>query len=207
MKIGRCLGSMLGSALLLAALTPAVRAQPAAPGSPDGGSPNAEPVESDRPSPTQLMPGPSLYETGRIGTTPQAASTAIEPEEQLGTRREKSVEGAAATIATPGPKTGVVDQNVLDQQIEARFAPLEDCRVDVARAKRVKPAQIIATTLTLRWTIQPGGVTADTLVVASSPVDLDVMSCVKSAMSRWKFIAPRGGPVRVERLFTFRPLA
>jgi len=29
---------------------------------------------------------------------------------------------------------------------------------------------------------------------------------VKTAMMRWKFMAPRGGPVRIERVFNFRAL-
>ena len=174
---------------------------------PSAGAPNtAAPADSDRLSPERLLSGPSLYETGRVGTAPQATPKAIAPEEQFDLGREKAVDSATASLPPAAPRAGVVDQAVLDQQIENRFAALENCRVDVARQKRVPPTEILATTLTLRWTIRPNGVTADTVVVASSPVDIDVMSCVKTAMMRWKFMAPRGGPVRLERVFNFRAL-
>ena len=35
-------------------------------------------------------------------------------------------------------------------------------------------------------------------------IDLDLMDCVKAAMSRWSFSRPRGGAIHVERPFTFR---
>ena len=159
-------------------------------------------------SPTQLLSGPSLYETGRVGSAPKAPPTAIEPQDGLSARREKSIQRAAAGIDTPPPKRppGVIDPQTLDREVEARFAALENCRVDVARARRIMPAEITANTLTLRWTIERGGQTAATAVVATTPVDLEVMSCVKAAMSRWRFTSPRGGPVEVERLFNFRPM-
>jgi hypothetical protein len=179
----------------------------AAPGAGPSAAPSAAPGQSSDPlSPERLLSGPSLYETGRVGTAPQAAPKAIEPQEVQDLGREKSVDTAAASIAPPAPRAGVIDQAALDQQIENRFAALQNCRVDVARQKRVPPNEIVATTLTLRWTIRPNGTTADTVVVASNPVDLEVMSCVKSAMMGWKFMAPRGGPVRLERVFNFRAL-
>jgi hypothetical protein len=55
-----------------------------------------------------------------------------------------------------------------------------------------------------RWTIEPSGLTGSTDVVAARPIDLELMDCVKAAMSRWAFTRPRGGAVHVERSFTFR---
>jgi hypothetical protein len=215
MEIGRGFGSMLGVSLVLAAaLAARVRADSTAPESSHGGvapstpAKTAAPSDPDRPSRTGLLSGPSLYETGRIGSAPQAAPTAIEPQGALGAPGEKSVEGAANEVANAEPRLapGVVNKVILDREIDARFAGLEDCRVDVARSKRIKPNEVIATTLALRWTIRPSGEAADTAVVATSPVDLEVMDCLKAAMSSWKFTPPRGGSVRIERSFTFRPL-
>jgi hypothetical protein len=210
--------------LLVAALTGWARAQTAEPGAaapatpPDGGStviappatgaaPATPAASPDRLSPTELVRGPSLYETGRIGNAPQAAPTTIVPEEELGARNEKSIQPAAAGLGNvPRRPAGVIDPRTLAREIDARFAALENCRVDVARNKRLAPAEVVGSTLTLRWTIVPGGETASTVVVATSPVDLELMDCVKAAMSRWHFTSPRGGPVDVEREFTFRPL-
>ena len=51
---------------------------------------------------------------------------------------------------------------------------------------------------------QPQGDIAATEVVATAPIDIDVMDCVKGAMRTWTFTRPRGGPVPVERAFHFR---
>ena len=107
--------------------------------------------------------------------------------------------------ARPPPEpTGTIDQTLLDDQIETRFASLDDCRVDVARRRRVAPTEVQGDTLTLRWLIRPTGEIGATQVVATSPTDLDLMDCVKAAMSKWSFTAPSGGSVRVERAFKFR---
>jgi hypothetical protein len=213
--IGRGMGSVVGATLVVAvvAVVAVARGQSAAPASADGGAaPAAAAVpgsDVDRPSPNRLPSLPSLYETGRIGAAPEAERTAIEPQEEINVSSEKSVDNTTADVTdvtAPAPRSGVVNQAVLDQQIANRFATLESCRADVARTKRVPPNEVLASTLTLRWTIRPNGATADTTVVATSPVDLDVMSCVKTALVRWKFTAPRGGPVRVERVFNFRAL-
>jgi hypothetical protein len=205
---------MLGASLVLAAaLAATAQAESPAPASPDAGAaaagsapdPAGSAADSDRLSPRRLLSGPSLYETGRIGTAPQAKS-AIEPQEQLDLGHEKSVDREAASTAAPVPRSGEINQAVLDHQIDARFGVLDNCRLDVARTKSVPPTDIVASTLTLRWTIRPNGSTADTVVVASSPADPEVMSCVKAAMRGWKFVAPRGGSVQVERAFTFKPL-
>ena len=64
--------------------------------------------------------------------------------------------------------------------------------------------KVVADQLLLRWTIEPSGLIGSTEVVAARPVDLELMDCVKAAMSRWSFTRPRGGAVHVERPFTFR---
>ena len=92
----------------------------------------------------------------------------------------------------------------LTQEIQTNFETLENCRVDVARAKRVALSKVLADELLLRWTIEPSGQTGPTEVVATAQVDLDLMDCVKAAMSRWSFTRPRGGAMHVERAFAFR---
>jgi hypothetical protein len=101
---------------------------------------------------------------------------------------------------------GQVDLGLLDQEIDARFASLDHCRVDVARRKRVSPAQIAADTLTLRWTILGKGQVAAMDVVGSTPVDPEVMDCIKREGSSWRFTAPFGGDVRLQRVLVFRLL-
>jgi len=161
-------------------------------------------VPSDSLSPERLMAGPSLRETGRIAIAPTPMSTTIEGEGTTKSPTEKSIARAASTIApTPVRPSGVIDQRVLDREIADRFAEIGGCRVEVARAKQVKPPEIVADRLLLRWTILPDGSTGSTDVVAIAPVDMGVMDCAKRTMSQWTFSRPRGGSMAVERRFSF----
>lgn len=202
MKLGRVICSNLWAPLVLVlGLVTPVKAQPAA----------VSPPAADPPSPMNLVAGPSLYETGKIGVVPESAPnpspTPVPPELQWAGNSEKSIKPVAADIADappPRPPEGTIDPVRLAQEIEANFETVENCRVDVARVKRVALSKVVADELLLRWTIEPSGLTSSTEVVATTQVDLDLMDCVKSAMGRWTFNRPRGGAIHVERPFTFR---
>ncbi len=199
MKLGRVVGSLGGAPLLLAlGLAAPVTAEPAA-------------RVVDPLAPANLVSGPSLYETGKVGVAPESAPapapTPVPAELQWAGNSEKSIKPVAADIAEappPRPPEGIIDRGRLDQEIAANFETVENCRVDVARMRRVALSKVAADQLLLRWTIEPSGLVSATEVVATAQVDLDLMDCVKAAMSRWAFTRPRGGSLRVERTFTFR---
>jgi len=161
---------------------------------------------SDSLSPERLMAGPSLRETGRVAVSPvsmpsagieNAGDNAVSP-------TEKPITRAASTIdVAPARRQGVLDQRVLDREVAAHFADVASCRVEVARAKQIKPPQVVADQILLRWTIDADGSTSATDVVAIAPVDLGIMDCTKRAMSQWTFSRPRGGSMAVERKFKF----
>lgn len=203
MKLGRVVCSMVGAplVLVLGLVTPA------------GAEPFdvAPPVGNPPPSPGGLIAGPSLYETGKVGVMPDSepnpAPTPVPAELQWAGNSEKSIKPVAADIADappPRPPEGTIDSGRLAEEIQANFETLENCRVDVARAKRVELSKVVADQILLRWTIEPNGSAYGTEVVAATPIDLELMDCVKAAMSRWAFSRPRGGAVHVERSFTFR---
>lgn len=164
-------------------------------------------ASGDAMSPMRLMDGPSLRETGRIAVTPTPMPmNGIDSEAAPSTPpKEKSIARAASSIepVVVARPTGVIDQRVLNREITEHFQDIAGCRVDVARAKQVMPAQIVADKLLLRWTIEPDGSTAATDVVAIQPVDLGIMDCAKRVMSQWTFTRPRGGPLSVERPYSF----
>ena len=179
-------------------------------------------VRKDQPSPERNEPAsaasdqdslrdpPSLRETGRVGSTkmktqgfpiddsravtPDPSETAVTP---LDTDDDDP--GAAAAAST-----GHVDPAVLEPEIDARMAGARVCRLEIARRKRVAPAQVRAQTLELRWVILPSGRVAARQVVATSPVDPDVMTCVKRRMGSWTFTAPTGGPLALDRNLVFK---
>jgi hypothetical protein len=205
MKLGRVVCSNFWAPLVLmlglAMSVRPVKAQPA-----EVATPTPDPLSS-----TNLVAGPSLYETGKVGVMPDSAPnpapTPIPNELQWAGNSEKSIKSVAADIADappPRPPEGIIDPGRLAQEVAANFETVENCRVDVARARRIPPSKVLADELFLRWTIEPTGQTGSTEVVATTQVDLDLMDCVKAAMSRWSFTPPRGGAVRIERPFAFR---
>jgi len=138
---------------------------------------------------------------------PEASATGIARGKELAVQPEKEVAPVAEGLAVEPPRpTGTLDETRLSREIDTYLTSLDDCRINVARVKQVLPAGVVADKLLLRWTILPTGRTSMTAVVATSPTDSEVMSCVKAAMARWTFTAPRGGPVPVERPFAFRTL-
>ncbi|HMF44538.1 MAG TPA: hypothetical protein VKQ32_27880 [Polyangia bacterium] len=167
---------------------------------------SAAPSSSDALSPLRLMDGPSLHETGRIAVAPAPMPTGVIENDALpSASKEKSIARAASSIdRAPAPRpAGFIDPQVLDREIAGHFADIAGCRIEVARVKQLKPAEIVADKLLLRWIIAPDGTTASTDVVAIQPVDLGIMDCAKRVMSQWTFTRPRGGPMTVERRFTF----
>ena len=119
---------------------------------------------------------------------------------------ELSVTAAMAAAVDPEP-VGRVNVRLLDRDITTKLASLDHCRTDVARRKRVPPALITADTLTLRWTIAGKGQVEAMEVVGSTPVDPEVLDCVKRDANRWLFTAPVGGDVRLNRALVFRRLS
>ena len=202
----------LGLALLL---TAPARGQPSDVGSgaappqpaPTSAAPAPLPpsTPSDSLSPERLMAGPSLHETGRIAVSPvPMPTTAIENQDAQVSPKEKSISGAASTINTApiGPH-GVINPRILDREVADHFNEIAACRVEVARAKQIKPPEVVADQILLRWTIERDGSIGSTEIVAVTPVDLGIMDCAKRVMSQWTFSRPRGGTLAVERRFTF----
>jgi len=140
---------------------------------------------------------------GRIANVPVAHAGASIAPAILRQRQEEPVT-PAATVALAPPPPGVIDGKRLDSEIAARFEPLEQCRIDVARGKQLRADAVAADRLTLRWTIELTGKVHAPEVVGTTAVDADVLDCVKHQMSGWTFSHPSGGPLPVEREFIFR---
>jgi hypothetical protein len=142
---------------------------------------------------------------GQVAGSSVEGGTAIVPfdGDAMQSTSELRVAGAAAAALAPRPP-GTIDQPVLAGEIAARLEPLEDCRILVARRENVVASEVAADHLTLRWTIGEAGRAFGAEVVAATPTDDGILDCVKRQMANWTFSPPSGGPLPVERDFTFR---
>jgi hypothetical protein len=205
--MGRTLaGRLLMSGVLLFGAASLAGAADGDTAPPAAGSPVADPL-----APSSLLAGPSLHETGRVGVMPEssAPAEALKPAAMQWGTPEKSIQPLAAGVANappPRPPAGTIDPMLLDREMAPKLSKVADCRIEVARNRQVPPAQVSAETLLLRWTIKPTGDVSDSDVVATSPTDIDVMTCAKSTMSQWRFTPPHGGSVEMERTVSFKPL-
>jgi len=162
---------------------------------------------TDTPARTNSLNGLAPDRTGRVGgASVDGRGTEIAPSDVDVTKgpRESRVAGPAAAALAPAP-AGVIDADELASEIAKRFEGLEGCRTDVARRRRVSIRDIEADRLTLRWTITRTGQVTAAEVVGTTAVDAAVLDCVKREMKVWAFSAPSGGPLPVERVFSFRP--
>lgn len=175
-----------------------------------GGTALAESPQASAGSGAGFLSGPSLFETGRVGgmELPDRGPKIQPMVDPIAMPGEPSVRRAAEQIqAAPAPvaPSGRIDAKVLESEVESRLVALGGCRVEVARRNQIALGAVVAGgPLTLRWTVLPTGLTAQTEVVASDPVDLRLIDCIKREMSLWTFTGPRGGSLRVIRTFAFR---
>ena len=167
--------------------------------------------QGQEPVPEEPVPGLNGVRTHRMG---RVAGSSVEgggieiasaEVDVSGGKSEAQVAGPAARALAPAV-AGTIDEAELASEIAARFDRLDDCRIEVARTRQVLVAAVQAERLTLRWTIVDTGEVTDATAVGTTPVDADVLDCVKRQMTGWRFSPPSGGPMPVERVFKFRPI-
>jgi len=158
--------------------------------------------------PSSLFPGPSLRETGRVGTAivyDPGFWIQLTPDSAMPT--EEAVQPAEIDVNRPliGPRAGLLSRSVLAQQLGKQVPTLRDCRLEVARQQQLPWNEVAAGQVTLQWNILSTGAVADATVVAVDPIDLHVLDCVHSKMRRWTFTRPSSGSiVHVVQPFAFR---
>ena len=84
-----------------------------------------------------------------------------------------------------------------DAIIEAEYRRaeprLQQCRIEVARRRRVAPSRVAAKSVTLRWTIEPSGRVHDAEALLAPQTDTEVAACAKRVISEWVFAKQPGG--------------
>jgi len=157
---------------------------------------------------TAFWAGPSLYETGRVGSMTVSDPTGSSKlDHQLGMMpKEQLVEPATAdpNRAIVATHSGYLNPSVLALQIREQVPTLSACRVQQARSEGQPWNKIEGGRLNLRWTIRSNGTVADAEVVAVDPIDLRLLDCVKRQVSAWTFARPSGGMMPVDFSYSFK---
>ena len=78
-----------------------------------------------------------------------------------------------------------------------RFEELGQCREELSVIRKVKPAEIKAGRVQLDWTVGEDGDVQGVKVVALSPTDPDLMTCVHRKVSAWRVTPAPADPYRV----------
>lgn len=152
-----------------------------------------------------------LRTTGRIGAPqaqpagPMAAAVldAGPPEETRDPRkavgRIEADDTAVDATARPARSNGADDE-----EIRRTDGAVANCRVEVARRRRLPPAKVAAGTVVVRFTIEKNGRVREAEALSAVDTDLEVAACAKRVLSDWKFVKRvRDAEVVVERTYRF----
>lgn len=97
---------------------------------------------------------------------------------------------------TPSRADGISDLEY--QQTEG---PVARCRIEVARRRRVPPAQVPAGTVVVRFTVEPSGRVRNAEAVWAANTDLEVAACAKRVLSEWTFGKHASGDIQGEHSY------
>jgi hypothetical protein len=151
-----------------------------------------------------------LTGTGRIGTyapsdaariAPPDAGAPINSRDPVAAAARANAEDEAreeAAAAPPSTTTGGDEVRTTEGSVTA-------CRIEIARRRRVPPAQIAASSVVLRFTIERSGRVRNAEAIAAAGTDLEVAACAKRVLSQWVFAKRATGrtPTLVERTYRF----
>jgi hypothetical protein len=98
----------------------------------------------------------------------------------------------------PAPAEPIADHE--QQRVEHQ---VQECRIEVARRRRVAPARVSAEAVTVRWTIEPSGRVRDAEAIAAPRTDLEVAACAKRVLSESVFARPGAAAVTMQRTYRF----
>jgi TonB family protein len=110
---------------------------------------------------------------------------------------EKRVKGV---VKSEAPNVdGELDPSVVSKEVRTRLGAIKACY-----ERSLKRNPNLSGKVKLRWTITAAGTVSGVEIEEDSMGDSDVVSCIRSLVSRWRFPAPSGGSVDVVYPFVFQ---
>ncbi|HEY4185716.1 MAG TPA: hypothetical protein VGP07_11645 [Polyangia bacterium] len=140
--------------------------------------------------------------TGRVGTYTPSAASRIEPapvEPDTAARvPELSVERPAVPDHPSEPPPALSEE-----EMRRTEAPVNACRVEVARRRQISPQKVAANEVIVRFTVEPNGRVRDAETISAPATDLEIAACAKRVLSEWLFAKHAHGQITLERTYHF----
>ena len=163
-----------------------------------GGVASAEPAATALPGLDQEMGS-----TGKVGVYSPHASTQIEPAQVAPDTAarvpELPVERPAASQDRPGEPAAVLSE----EEMQRTEAPVNACRVEVARRRQIPPQKVAADQVIVRFTVEPNGRVRNAETISAPATDLEIAACAKRVLSEWLFAKHAHGVITLQRTYHF----
>ncbi len=91
-----------------------------------------------------------------------------------------------------------------EEELRRTDAPVEGCRVEVARRRQVALEKLAAKEVVVRFTVQPDGRVRNAETVSAPATDLEIAACAKRVLSEWMFAKHPGPAITARRTYNFR---
>ena len=158
---------------------------------------------SAEPAPTGLGAlDQELGSTGKVGAYTPPAASRIEPapvEPDIAARVPELSAERPAIPDRPSEPAAVLSE----EEMRRTEAPVNACRVEVARRRQISPQKVAANQVIVRFTVEPNGRVRDAETVSAPATDLEIAACAKRVLSEWLFAKHANGVVTLERTYHF----
>jgi hypothetical protein len=164
-----------------------------------GGVASAEPAQSGLGALDQ-----QLGSTGRVGAYTPHAATSIEPAPIA-----PAPESSARVPELPTEREAVPDRTpeqtalLSEEEMRRTEAPVNACRVEVARRRQISPQKVAADQVIVRFTVEPNGRVRNAETISAPATDLEIAACAKRVLSEWLFAKHARGLITLERTYHF----
>ncbi|HVZ85578.1 MAG TPA: AgmX/PglI C-terminal domain-containing protein [Polyangia bacterium] len=143
-----------------------------------------------------------LNATGRVGTfSPRSEAPIVVPSIPDPEAIRQAPDTAAGRLRRQSDARVDETAGLSDQEYEQTDSAVAECRIEVARRRRVSATKVSAGTVVLRFTVEQSGHVRDAEAVSATDTDLEVAACAKRVLSEWVFARHASGEVTVERAY------
>jgi hypothetical protein len=143
-----------------------------------------------------------LGSTGKVGAYAPRAAGRIEPPPVEPDTAARVPELPAERPAVPerAPEQSAV---LSEEEVRRTEAPVNACRVEVARRRQISPQKVAANEVIVRFTVEPNGRVRDAETISAPATDLEIAACAKRVLSEWLFAKHAHGVITLERTYHF----